>query len=477
MKPEQIDILQLIEDESKMTDRVIIDGAFSQGVGMTPMTLSCDPSISDATTRIYSLLSGFANSMRECFPSVELQMQLMGMGRKKYYDARKPLEALGYVSVFKGARNGSKWEHNTYVLHLNPLSPRFIAIEAKLKACAKELVPELLDLYHRGAGAIEFLLSFDEGSLQNAAADDGIEARYDGTVCPEAQSTALVRDSGKRAKPQMNGEFDFRTPQSGKPAMEQNALVRDSGELTKPQMNGEFDFGTVQNRTANNWNSNFIHTPNSIQPDPRETSRIETAPEARSVPARSDGRTDGARGTTAESNHVPSPPVPSPAPATDAEAEQGWAELSRSSVNRNLIRDGKRPYFALLALGYSIAEIQHAWDRRQDAAKRAGRGPRYYPQLKKWLESDGDDGARMSIERFRSEGGGSPASRSAPRSLSALASRDEAFGRIYWAYCDARQKANQAGVDPERDAECVRLKADMDAEWDAARKRLSAQIE
>ena len=472
MRSERIDILQLIEDESKMTDRVIIDGAFSQGVGMTPMTLSCDPSVSDATTRIYSLLSGFAHSMRECFPSVDLQMQLMGMGRKKYYDARKPLEALGYVSIFKGARNGSKWEHNTYVLHLNPLSARFIAIETKLKACAKELVPELLELYHRGAGAIEFLLSFDDGSLQNAAADAGIEARKDGSIHPETPSNALVRDSGNLAKPQMNGEFDFRTPQSGKLAMEQNALVRGSGKLAKPQMNGEFDFGTVQNRTANNWNVNLSITPNSTQPDPRESSRIETAPEARSVLTRSGGRTDGEYGTTAEGNHAPSP-----APTTDTEAEQGWAELSRSSVNRNLIRDGKRPYLALLSLGYSIAEIQHAWDRLQDAAKRAGRGSRYYPQLKKWLESDGDDGARSSIERIRSERGGSTATRNAPRSLSALARRDEAFGQIYWAYCDARQRANQAGVDPERDAECVRLKADMDAEWDAARKRLAAQIE
>lgn len=181
---------------------------------------------------------------------------------------------------------------------------------------------------------------------------------------------------------------------------------------------------------------------------------------------------DGTYGTAAEDNHAPSP-----APATDEDAEQGWAELSRSSVNRNLIRDGKRPYLALLSLGYSISEIQHAWDRRQDAAKRAGRDPRYYPQLKKWLESDGDDGARSMIERIRSERGGSTATRNAPRSLSALARRDEAFGRIYWAYCDARQRANQAGVDPERDAECVRLKADMDAEWHAARKRLAAQIE
>ena len=149
-------------------------------------------------------------------------------------------------------------------------------------------------------------------------------------------------------------------------------------------------------------------------------------------------------------------------------------------MNRNLIRDGKRPYLALLALGYSVAEIQYAWDRRQGAAKRAGRGPRYYPQLKKWLESDGDDGARSMIERSRNgdgRAGRTGANTGAHRSLSSLASRDEAFGRIYWAYCDARQRANQAGVDPERDAECVRLRETMDAEAAAARKRLTLQIE
>lgn len=431
-------------DKSQWTDRVTVDGIFEGGFVTSPFALILDPGISESSYMLFNFFVGLASSGSDVAPTVSIQRKLLGWGKDKYYSAREPLVKRGLLSVYRGTRVGGQWTRNTYTVHPVPLTPD--QVEA-------ERIEEERKL-HGGAGS----------------ASPDVVAR------PETASRPSELNSTQNAvfhNPQVR-------PCPGYPdtvgATDGAALVGDSGKLEKAQVApcpGQPD--TVHPDTI--IDCNFIHTPNSIQPDPRETSRIETAPEARSVPARSDGRMDGARGTTAESNHVPSPHVPSPAPATDAEAEQGWAELSRSSVNRNLIRDGKRPYFALLALGYSIAEIQHAWDRRQDAAKRAGRGSRYYPQLKKWLESDGDDGARMSIERFRSEGGGSPASRSAPRSLSALASRDEAFGRIYWAYCDARQKANQAGVDPERDAECVRLKADMDAEWDAARKRLSAQIE
>ena len=404
---------------------ILNGGILSDGYGIVSQKVMRDTSLPRDARMMYSYLMTFMNGRASAFPGVDLQIEELQMSRKKYYEMRGILEERDLIRIGKGQRQGQRNAFNIYYFNLFPNPKK------------------------------------RQGSPLNTASD----AQHD-------NEATLACDSGKATKPQVAQQFHCETVENPNPVENEATLACDSGKATKPQVAQQFHSDTVHSGTPNNWTCSFIHTPNSIQPDPRESSRIETAPEAQSVLARSDGRMDGAYGTTAEDNHAPSP-----APATDAEAEQGWAELSRSSVNRNLIRAGKRPYLALLSLGYSISEIQHAWDRRQEAAKRAGRDPRYYPQLKKWLESDGDDGARSSIERIRSERGGSTATRNAPRSLSALARRDEAFGRIYWAYCDARQRANQAGVDPERDAECVRLKADMDAEWHAARKRLAAQIE
>lgn len=429
-------------DRSLWTDRVTVDGVFSGGFVITPFAYVCDKAFPEPAYKLYSFFLGLAARGDDAAPTVPIQRKIMGWGKEKYYTARDYLVERGLLSVHRGGRVNGQWTQNTYSVHLIPLTPDQIEAE---KAAESEK-------FH---------------SCQDTAA---MQADIDFDGLPESFKLNLAQNRvfhNPQVKP-CPGNPDTVNETSGV------ALPHDSGKLTKPQVKpcpGHPD--TVHPDTI--IGSNSIHTCNSIQPDPRESSRIETAPETQSVPARSDGRTDGAYGTSAEDNHAPFP-----ATATDEEAEQGWTELSRSSVNRNLIRDGKQPYLALLALGYSVAEIQYAWDRRQDAAKRAGRGPRYYPQLKKWLESDGDDGARSMIERSRNgdgRAGRTGANTGAHRSLSSLASRDEAFGRIYWAYCDARQRANQAGVDPERDAECVRLRETMDAEAAAARKRLTLQIE
>lgn len=436
------DVDSRLFDKSLWTDRVTIDGIVSCGMTTMPFLYTCDRALSSNSYRLFSFFVGLAACGENAAPPISVQREILGWGKDKYYAARDTLVRRGLLSVYREKREDGQWKQNTYAIHLVPLTPD--QIEAERIAEFKKL--------HSG----------------QTCTDRGDSTSAETKTC---RSVLKLPSNGVFHNPQVNPCPGY--PDMGN-ATNSVALPCDSGKLTKPQVipcPGYPDTGDPDTIIG----SNSIHTPNSIQPDPREPSRIETAPESRSVPARSDGRTDGARGTTAENNHAPSP-----APSTDEDAEQGWAELSRSSVNRNLIRDGKRPYLALLALGYSAAEIQHAWDRRQDAAKRAGRGPRYFPQLKKWLESDGDDGARSMIDRSRAgdgRAGRTGANTGAKRSLSSLARRDEAFGRIYWAYCDARQKANQAGADPERDAECVRLREAMDAEESAARERLSPQIE
>lgn len=151
--------------------------------------------------------------------------------------------------------------------------------------------------------------------------------------------------------------------------------------------------------------------------------------------------------------------------------------MERATVNRNLIRAGRAPFNALVAQGYSPAEIRMAWEQRQKAARAEARKPRFFPQLKRWLESAAADGARAMIEALRAEGGGAVIPVGAPKTLPALASADERFGRAYWAFLDARSRVAEAGGDPASDADCKRLHRVMQSERKAAYERFAAKQE
>lgn len=81
--------------------------------------------------------------------------------------------------------------------------------------------------------------------------------------------------------------------------------------------------------------------------------------------------------------------------------DDGFTALADSTVNRNLIAAAEAPYRALLAEGFSPAEIFDAWQRRQRECELAGTPRSMYPQLKKWLEDRSVAGARMAARPRR----------------------------------------------------------------------------
>ncbi|MEG0724370.1 MAG: hypothetical protein RR419_09170, partial [Akkermansia sp.] len=75
------------------------------------------------------------------------------------------------------------------------------------------------------------------------------------------------------------------------------------------------------------------------------------------------------------------------------EPESSWKKLTSLAVNPNRLAESYAPYRQLIACGYTPAEIHNAWLARQDECERAGKETRYFPQLKKWLESQDLNGA------------------------------------------------------------------------------------
>lgn len=425
------------EYDPRLSDIGVFDGGIlSDGYGIVSQKVMRDTSLPRDARMLYAYLMSFMNGRAAAFPGVDLQMEELQMGRKKYYAMRGILEDRDLIRIGKGQRQGQRNAFNIYYFNMFPNPGR----KAPKTPSAER-------------GSAEYITG--------------------------AERTALPCDSGEPTKPQVAQQFHVETVENPADVENETALPCASGEPTKPQVAQQFYSDTVHSGTPNNWTSNSIRTSNSIHPEERNTSQLETAHRTRPRAGGSDGRTGGSE---KPEGHGPDParslePASERPASPPTAAEEGWERLKRCTVNRNLIHAGRARYFALVGSGCSPAEIQRAWDRVQQRAKKEHRGPRFYPQLKRWLESEEDDGARAQIERMRSEREGGHTLAAAPRSLSALAVRDEVFGRAYWAYCDARQKANQRGADPDRDAECARLRKAMLSERDAACDRLARRLE
>lgn len=78
--------------------------------------------------------------------------------------------------------------------------------------------------------------------------------------------------------------------------------------------------------------------------------------------------------------------------------EEKFRALQDSCVNRNLISQSQAAYLKLLGLGFDAEIIYQAWQNKQAACKAQGRDGKYYPQLKRWLESTASDGAAAECQ-------------------------------------------------------------------------------
>lgn len=78
------------------------------------------------------------------------------------------------------------------------------------------------------------------------------------------------------------------------------------------------------------------------------------------------------------------------------------ARLAASAVNRRGLERIHEPLARLVAQGFTVDEVQAAWDKRQADAQETVSGSRYMPNLAKWLADDSPAGAWAMISAARS---------------------------------------------------------------------------
>lgn len=96
------------------------------------------------------------------------------------------------------------------------------------------------------------------------------------------------------------------------------------------------------------------------------------------------------------------PGVDLPEGGSDGSLRLAEARLAASAVNRRGLDRIHEPLSALIAQGFSIEEVQAAWDRRQDDARETVSGDRFMPNLSKWLADQSPQGAWSMLSAERS---------------------------------------------------------------------------
>ena len=87
------------------------------------------------------------------------------------------------------------------------------------------------------------------------------------------------------------------------------------------------------------------------------------------------------------------PEVDLPGAGPDEELRLAEARLAASAVNRRSLSEIHGPLSALIAQGFTVDEVQAAWDRRQEDARATVSGDRFMPNLSKWLTDCSPQGA------------------------------------------------------------------------------------
>lgn len=95
-------------------NRIEVKGVNSQGFGTVSKLVMRDRNLTPEAKAIYAYICSYAGSGCTAFPSVSLILADLGMSKPRYYKHRKQLEERGYITVFQGERQGSRYAHNVY---------------------------------------------------------------------------------------------------------------------------------------------------------------------------------------------------------------------------------------------------------------------------------------------------------------------------------------------------------------------------
>lgn len=86
----------------------------SREYGVVSRKVMRDASLPCEAKAIYSYICSFAGDGSTSFPGVDTMISELDMSRARFYKYRGMLVSAGYLSIEKGRREGSKYEHNVY---------------------------------------------------------------------------------------------------------------------------------------------------------------------------------------------------------------------------------------------------------------------------------------------------------------------------------------------------------------------------
>lgn len=101
------------------TDRLVLEGVFSQGYGMIPKAVMRDRDLSIEAKAIYGYLASYAGAGNTAFPSVSLMLGDLGIGKNRFYNHRDQLIEKGYLTISEQKEKG-RFSKNVYILNNTP---------------------------------------------------------------------------------------------------------------------------------------------------------------------------------------------------------------------------------------------------------------------------------------------------------------------------------------------------------------------
>lgn len=204
-------------------NKLEVKGINSQGFGTISKLVMRDRNLTPEAKAIYAYICSYAGAGCTAFPSVSLILADLGMSRPRYYKHRKLLEERGYITVFQGERQGSRYAHNTYRIN------QYMEIS-------------------EGNGCVKAL-----------------EKKDGETLVDEHDVEPVGEECGKPGNPQVNEESQFLTPEKT--------------EEDNSQMSGWSSFVAIENETLQNMapntnrfekstcnTSSLLHPPNQKEP-------------------------------------------------------------------------------------------------------------------------------------------------------------------------------------------------------------------
>lgn len=150
---------------------------YKSGYGVIAKKVMRDKNISVEAKAIYAYMASFADENHQCYPSVNLMCDELGMSEKRFYKYRKQLVMAGYISIEirmkqENDKNTNKRASNLYNLELNPIK---LEVQEEPKVIEKDnQAPEVKEIEQKETQQND--LNLDDPTQNNNEVDETLNS-------------------------------------------------------------------------------------------------------------------------------------------------------------------------------------------------------------------------------------------------------------------------------------------------------------